>query len=399
MLLEEGLDTGPILLQQTLRSRPIRLLPICFRVLATAGAPLVVETLAGLADGTINPRPQNHAGATLAPLLDREDGRMDFAATDRDRDLQSLARVSAVARRVHRSRREKADRASHGGGATEPDPRSRRLSGPGAGRACGAHASSLAPGIRGSSSQKCNSKARSAWRAAEFLRGKPLRAGCAAGLSAMAVISPARKAAHSKFCWRSSGAKRHSDDLLRGPNARRRFLHADRNLTTALVLGVLRWQIRLDHDFAPLLQASERKARRGSTDRVAHGRLPVAYLDRIPAHAAIDESVELTKQAGHGSPPDGQRRAAKDRREYASSCPTVLAVEPDSGRSIPAWMVERWTDLWPRGCAFNLQPWPEPAVPVVRFVDTAAEQELAESGIGWSPANCSTRRALLHLAM
>ena len=45
-----------------------------------AGAPLVVETLAGLAAGTIHPQPQNHACATFAPLLDREDGRMDFAA-------------------------------------------------------------------------------------------------------------------------------------------------------------------------------------------------------------------------------------------------------------------------------------------------------------------------------
>jgi methionyl-tRNA formyltransferase len=49
-------------------------------VLAKAGAPLVVETLAGLAAGTIQPQPQNHSFATFAPLLDREDGRMDFAA-------------------------------------------------------------------------------------------------------------------------------------------------------------------------------------------------------------------------------------------------------------------------------------------------------------------------------
>jgi methionyl-tRNA formyltransferase len=39
-----------------------------------------VETLAGLAAGTIHPRPQSQEGATFAPLLDREDGRMDFAA-------------------------------------------------------------------------------------------------------------------------------------------------------------------------------------------------------------------------------------------------------------------------------------------------------------------------------
>ncbi len=49
-------------------------------MLARAGAPLMVETLAGLANGTIHPQPQNHAFATFAPLLNREDGRMDFAA-------------------------------------------------------------------------------------------------------------------------------------------------------------------------------------------------------------------------------------------------------------------------------------------------------------------------------
>ena len=80
MLLEEGLDTGPILLQQTVEIAPDQTAVDLFDVLARAGAPLVVKTLAGLADGTIRPEPQNHEGATFAPLLDREDGRMDFAA-------------------------------------------------------------------------------------------------------------------------------------------------------------------------------------------------------------------------------------------------------------------------------------------------------------------------------
>jgi methionyl-tRNA formyltransferase len=80
MLLEEGLDTGPILLQQTVEIAPDQTAVELFDVLARAGAPLVVETLAGLAAGTILPQPQNHEGATFAPLLDREDGRMDFAA-------------------------------------------------------------------------------------------------------------------------------------------------------------------------------------------------------------------------------------------------------------------------------------------------------------------------------
>src|ERR1035437_9571819 len=80
MLLEEGLDTGPILLQQTVEIGPNQTAVELFDILARSGAPLVVETLVGLAAGTIHLQPQNHEGATFAPLLDREDGRMDFAA-------------------------------------------------------------------------------------------------------------------------------------------------------------------------------------------------------------------------------------------------------------------------------------------------------------------------------
>jgi len=80
MLLEEGLDTGPILLQQECEIGPDETATELLERLSIIGAPLVVETLAGLANETIEPKPQNHAFATFAPLLDREDGRMDFAA-------------------------------------------------------------------------------------------------------------------------------------------------------------------------------------------------------------------------------------------------------------------------------------------------------------------------------
>jgi methionyl-tRNA formyltransferase len=80
MLLEEGLDTGPILLQQAFAIAPEMTAVELFEELALAGAPLVAQTLAGLNDGSIQPQPQNHERATLAPILTREDGRMDFAA-------------------------------------------------------------------------------------------------------------------------------------------------------------------------------------------------------------------------------------------------------------------------------------------------------------------------------
>jgi methionyl-tRNA formyltransferase len=80
MLLEEGLDTGPLLMQQALAIFPHQTASDLLDVLSVGGAPLVVKTLAGLDDETITPKPQNHAGASFAPLLTREDGRMDFSA-------------------------------------------------------------------------------------------------------------------------------------------------------------------------------------------------------------------------------------------------------------------------------------------------------------------------------
>ena len=80
MLLEEGLDTGPVFLQQQVAIDPEQTAVDLFDVLAQKGAPLVVETLKGLEEGTIQPRPQDHDGATLAPILQREDGRIDFGS-------------------------------------------------------------------------------------------------------------------------------------------------------------------------------------------------------------------------------------------------------------------------------------------------------------------------------
>jgi methionyl-tRNA formyltransferase len=80
MLLEEGLDTGPVLLQQARAIGPEETAVGLSKELARGGAPLMVETLAGLQSGDVVPKPQDHARATLAPILQREDGRMDFAA-------------------------------------------------------------------------------------------------------------------------------------------------------------------------------------------------------------------------------------------------------------------------------------------------------------------------------
>jgi len=79
MRLDEGLDTGGILLQRELPLAPYMLASDVFPLLAEMGADLMMQTLAALDAGSIEPRPQDHAKATLAPLLTRDDGRMDFS--------------------------------------------------------------------------------------------------------------------------------------------------------------------------------------------------------------------------------------------------------------------------------------------------------------------------------
>jgi len=91
MLLDEGMDTGPILLQRTVTIAPRERAPELERRLATIGAELVVATLAGLASGEVTPRPQDGSLATLTPKLDRKLARIDF--TTRAEELERRCRA------------------------------------------------------------------------------------------------------------------------------------------------------------------------------------------------------------------------------------------------------------------------------------------------------------------
>jgi methionyl-tRNA formyltransferase len=79
MRIDEGLDTGPMLLAEIVRIAPEETAVDLFEGLAEIGARLMVKTLHGFHEGTITPVEQNHAQATLAPILKREDGLIDFS--------------------------------------------------------------------------------------------------------------------------------------------------------------------------------------------------------------------------------------------------------------------------------------------------------------------------------
>src|SRR5438445_4977191 len=79
MRINAGLDTGDILLQREIPVAPDDTAVTIAPQMATVGADLMVETLQKLLAGGITARPQDESQATLAPILKKEDGRMDFS--------------------------------------------------------------------------------------------------------------------------------------------------------------------------------------------------------------------------------------------------------------------------------------------------------------------------------
>jgi methionyl-tRNA formyltransferase len=78
MLMDEGMDTGAMLLQEAIPIAPDDTAGTLSRRLAELGGRLLVETIARLKAGTLVPRPQDSSQATLAPLLKKEDGAIDW---------------------------------------------------------------------------------------------------------------------------------------------------------------------------------------------------------------------------------------------------------------------------------------------------------------------------------
>ena len=194
----------------------------------------------------------------------------------------------------------------------------------------------------------------------------------------MKPISPARKAAFAILLAVERGA--HSDEMLRG-NAVAALNEQDRSLATALLLGALRWQLVLDLRIRPLLKRPNAKLDPEVLAALRLGAFQLLFLDRIPTHAAIDESVELAKAAGHrfasGMINAVLRRLAEIPR--AERLTDELAAHPE-------WMVERWRRFFGEErtraiCAYGQK---QPATSV-RLEDAAAEAELAEEGAQIAP--------------
>ena len=78
MQMDVGLDTGPMLSRRSIRLKPDDTAGSVFQSLSTLGADLLLETLPDYLSGKLQPTPQPEEGATYAPMMKKENGKLDF---------------------------------------------------------------------------------------------------------------------------------------------------------------------------------------------------------------------------------------------------------------------------------------------------------------------------------
>ena len=194
------------------------------------------------------------------------------------------------------------------------------------------------------------------------------------------TISPARSAAFD-ILLRVETTDAYASELLHSARTAK-LSPADHGLATEIVMGVLRWRSVLDEQIARHLDKPLAKLDAEVITALRLGAYQLFFLDRIPAHATINESVELTKKARKRSAA-GMVNAVL--RKMSAPCPALPSPwHQDPLGAHPAWLVQRWERAYaaaaPDICSHN-QTTPQTSI---RADGTLAE-ELAAQAIQLEP--------------
>jgi len=134
------------------------------------------------------------------------------------------------------------------------------------------------------------------------------------------------------------------EDLLEVALAGARLSPADRGLCQEIVYGGVRWQAALDWLIARKTNGREQKSALQNLLRL--GLYQIFWLDRIPDHAAVHETVELAKAAGLGAQAGFVNAVLRGYLREADETKKLLAglkiSQPALGFSHPGWLVEKW---------------------------------------------------------
>jgi 16S rRNA (cytosine967-C5)-methyltransferase len=134
------------------------------------------------------------------------------------------------------------------------------------------------------------------------------------------------------------------EDLLEMVLARAQLSPADRRLCQEIVYGVVRWQAALDWLIARKTNGREQKSALQNLLRL--GLYQIFWLDRIPDHAAVHETVELARAGGFGAQAGFVNAVLRGYLREADQTKKLLAdlkiFQPALGWSHPEWLVARW---------------------------------------------------------
>ena len=162
---------------------------------------------------------------------------------------------------------------------------------------------------------------------------------------------------------------------------------ADHALCTELVMGVLRWRSALDAAIASSASQSLAKIDLEVLVALRLGAYQLGWLERVPARAAIYESVELVKKARKGSAGAFvnavlRKLAAQAAKLRPATTANTTAPSLAGTYAHPEWLVERWVAQYgaegaARICAYDQQ------VPLtaIRLRHAGAEEELRQAGV------------------
>ncbi len=136
-----------------------------------------------------------------------------------------------------------------------------------------------------------------------------------------------------------------TENLLDIALATARLSPVDRGLCHELVCGVVRWQATLDRLIARKTDPA-REQRPALKNLLRLGLYQIFWLDRIPPHAAVHETVEQAKRSGYGSQAGFINAVLRSYLREADEIRKILAdmktSQPALGWSHPEWLVEKW---------------------------------------------------------
>jgi 16S rRNA (cytosine967-C5)-methyltransferase len=175
------------------------------------------------------------------------------------------------------------------------------------------------------------------------------------------------------------------EDLLEAALARTQLSPADRGLCQELVYGVVRWQAGLDWLIARKTPGRTQKPMLQTLLRL--GLYQIFWLDRIPNHAAVNETVEQAKQAGFG-PQAGfinaiLRGYLREFEATKAALAELKTTQPHTGYSHPEWLVARWQNRWGAEKAGQLMEWNNSAPKTFARINDlkfGSTQDSSESG-------------------